>query len=58
MDVKERKDLLFEMEKVLVSDPATILLGWNRTFVVTDAGLTGLLISGGDSDYTYMDLAQ
>ena len=58
LDVKERKDLLFEMEKILVTDPATILLGWNRTYVVTKAGLTGLLISGGDSDYTYMDLAQ
>ena len=58
LDVKERKDLLFEMEKVLVTDPATILLGWNRTYVVTKAGLTGLLISGADSDYTYMDLAQ
>ncbi len=57
MDVKERKDLLFEMEKILVDDPATIMLGWNRTFVVTKAGLTGLLISGGDADYTYMDLA-
>jgi oligopeptide transport system substrate-binding protein len=58
MDIKERKDLLFEMEKILVSDPATILLGWNRTYVVTKDGLTGLLISGSDSDYTYMDLAQ
>lgn len=58
LDVKERKDLLFEMEKILVTDPATIVLGWNRTNVVTKAGLTGLLISGGDSDYTYMDLAQ
>jgi len=58
LDVKERKDLLFEMEKILVSDPATILLGWSRNFVVAKAGLTGLLISGGDSDYTYMDLAQ
>ena len=58
LDVKERKDLLFEMEKILVSDPATILLGWNRTYVVTKDGLTGLLISGSDSDYTYMDLAQ
>ena len=58
LDVKERKDLLFEMEKILVTDPATILLGWNRTYVVTKAGLSGLLISGGDSDYTYMDLAQ
>lgn len=56
LDVKERKDLLFEMEKILVDDPATIMLGWNRTFVVTKANLTGLLISGGDSDYTYMDL--
>ena len=58
LDVKERKDLLFEMEKILVSDPATILLGWNRTYVVTKTGLSGLLISGSDSDYTYMDLAQ
>ena len=58
LDVKERKDLLFEMEKILVTDPATILLGWNRNYVVTKAGLTGLLISSGDSDYTYMDLAQ
>ena len=58
LDVKERKDLLFEMEKILVSDPATILLGWNRTYVVTKDGLPGLLISGSDSDYTYMDLAQ
>lgn len=56
LDVKERKDLLFEMEKILVEDPATIMLGWNRTFVVTKANLTGLLISGGDADYTYMDL--
>ncbi|MBR5617928.1 MAG: peptide ABC transporter substrate-binding protein [Oscillospiraceae bacterium] len=58
MDVKERKNLLFQMEKILVDDPATIILGWNRTYVVTKAGLTGLLISGSDSDYTYMDLAQ
>lgn len=58
MDVKERKDLLFEMEKILVDDPATIMIGWNRSFVVTKAGLTGLLISGGEADYTYMDLAQ
>ena len=58
LDVKERKDLLFEMEKILVEDPATILLGWNRSFVVTKAGLTGLLVSGGEADYTYMDLAQ
>ena len=56
LDVKERKDTLFEMEKILVEDPATIMLGWNRTFVVTKANLTGLLISGGDADYTYMDL--
>ncbi len=56
LDVKERKDLLFEMEKILVDDPATIMLGWNRTFVVTKDNITGLLISGGDADYTYMDL--
>lgn len=58
MDVQERKDLLFEMEKILVDDPATIMVGWNRSFVITKAGLTGLLISGGEADYTYMDLAQ
>lgn len=58
MDLQERKDLLFEMEKILVEDPATIMVGWNRSFVVTKTGLTGLLISGGESDYTYMDLAQ
>lgn len=58
MDLKERKDLLFEMEKVLVDDPATIMVGWNRAFVVTKPELTGLLVSGGEADYTYMDLAQ
>lgn len=58
MDVKERKDLLFEMEKILCEDPATIMVGWNRAYVVCRSELTGLLISGGDSDYTYMDLVQ
>jgi len=58
MDVKERKDLLFEMEKILCEDPATIMVGWNRAYIVCNADLTGLLISGGDADFTYMDLAQ
>ncbi len=56
LDIQERKDLLFEMEKILVDDPATIMVGWNRTFVVTKANLTGLMVSGGEADYTYMDL--
>jgi ABC-type transport system substrate-binding protein len=58
MDIKERKDLLFEMEKILCEDPATIMIGWNRQYVICKANLTGLLISGGDADYTYMDLAK
>lgn len=56
LDIQERKDLLFEMEKILVDDPATIMVGWNRTFVVTKANLTGFMVSGGEADYTYMDL--
>lgn len=58
LDLQERKDLLFEMEKILCTDPATIMVGWNRTYVVTKPELTGFMVSSGEPDYTYMDLAQ
>ncbi len=58
LDIKERKDLLFEMEKILCDDPATIMVGWNRSFVVSKPALSGLIISGGEADYTYMDLTK
>lgn len=58
MDIRERKDLLFEMEKILCDDPATILLAWNQTHEIMRQELTGIFISSGSADITYMDLAQ
>ncbi len=56
MDLKERKDLMFEMEKILCEDPASILLGWNTTNVLLRDNYTGLLYSGEIVDYTYLDV--
>lgn len=58
LDMKERKDLLFEMEKILCEDPATILVGWNQKYAVHIPQLTGALVTDGELDYTFMSLSK
>ncbi len=56
MDMKERKDALFEIEKILcLQDPPFILVAWTQNYVVHVPELSGLLL-GNAYDMTYMDL--
>lgn len=57
MDLKERKDTLFEMEKVLCDDPGSILIGWLQRYCVLRSGTTGMMIQSDMINYTYLDIA-
>ena len=54
-DVKERKDSLFAIEKILIQDnPPFITIAYTQQFVIYDAKLSGPEITSFD-DITYMD---
>lgn len=56
-DLKTRKDILFEMEKILCSDPPSILIGWVETYACAKKELTGVNVLGGFANLIYADLA-
>jgi oligopeptide transport system substrate-binding protein len=56
LDLKARKDNLFEMEKELADNPGSIIVGWNQTYVVHSSSLSGISMDT-DSDYTYAVLS-
>lgn len=53
LDVKERKDLMFEMEKILCEDPGSILLGWRQNWIVYNPNLSGIGVSNTIVDYSF-----
>ena len=55
--MQQRKDLLFEMEKVLCDDPGSILVGWRTTWSVQNPHITGALVCNDKMNYTYVDVA-
>jgi len=54
--MKERKDLLFEIEKIVCEDPCAALVSWSMNWVVQRPGITGLGIVSGLPNYTYLDI--
>lgn len=56
--MKERKDLLFEMEKELCENPPSILVGWRQAWDVITSTVTGARINRAVVDYTYADISQ
>ncbi len=55
--IKERKDLMFEMEKILCEDPPAILVGWTQNWAVYSSKLSNFMMSS-DPVFIYMDLAE
>jgi len=60
LTLQERKDLLFEMEKVLCEDPGGILVGWVQGWLIVDPAISGVLFTTSlrNINLTYADLAQ
>lgn len=55
-DIKERKDSLFEIEKILINEnPPLILVAYTQQFILYRPDLTGPEMVGFD-DITYMDI--
>ena len=54
--MKERKDLLFELEKILCEDPGSILVGWRQSWTVLTPDVSGVLIVDGSTNYTFADI--
>jgi oligopeptide transport system substrate-binding protein len=58
MDISERKEILFETEQVLIADPPSILVGWRQIWVVHNPHVTGIIVSNGDADFTFVDFTE
>ena len=57
LTIQERKDLLFEMEKILCENPASILVAWNQNWVLLKEGIEGFVM-GPVVNFTYLDVVK
>jgi len=57
-DMKTRKDILFEMEKILVEDPPSILVGWVQDYACARDGLVGIKVLDGYANLIYADVTK
>lgn len=57
MTIKERKDLLFELEKIFCDDPASILVGWTQNWVLLKEGIEGFVI-GPYPNFTFLNITK
>ncbi|WP_160200574.1 MULTISPECIES: peptide ABC transporter substrate-binding protein [Clostridia] len=55
--LKERKDLLFDMEKIACDDPASILAYWSKSFCAHTKNVKGITY-GNYIDATYVELTE
>lgn len=57
-DMQTRKDILFEMEKILCDDPPSVLVGWTLDFACARKGLVGIDVTDGYANLIYADLVE
>lgn len=55
--LKERKDLLFEMEKIACDDPASIIAFWSEYYPAYTKNVKGIVF-GNYNDATYVELTE
>lgn len=58
LSMKERKDIVFEMEKILCEDPPSVLIGWTKNWLVLRSDITGVLPDGFVVFWQYADIVR